>query len=133
EFIGRLPVIATLNDLDEATLIDILSNPKNALVKQYSRLFEMENVGLEFTPEALQEIAKKALERKTGARGLRSIMESILLDPMFDMPGSTDIEKVVVSGDVVKGKEKPQYVKGPKKTAIEGGKKDETKVESAIA
>ncbi|MGE3769981.1 MAG: ATP-dependent Clp protease ATP-binding subunit ClpX [Bdellovibrionales bacterium] len=133
EFVGRLPVIATLNDLDEAALIDILSTPKNALVKQYQRLFEMENVGLEFTEDALSAIAKKALERKTGARGLRSIMEGILLDPMFDMPGSTDIQKVVINGDVVEGKAKPQYVHGPKKV-VEGGKKEEpAKIESQIA
>jgi ATP-dependent Clp protease ATP-binding subunit ClpX len=133
EFIGRLPVIATLNDLDESALIDILTRPKNALVKQYQRLFEMEQVELEFNDDALKAIAKKALERKTGARGLRSIMEIILLDPMFDMPGSTDVEKVIINGDVVAGKAKPDYVKGPKKV-IEGGKKDgEAKIESAIA
>jgi ATP-dependent Clp protease ATP-binding subunit ClpX len=133
EFVGRLPVIATLNDLDEEALIDILSQPKNALVKQYQRLFDMESVKLEFTEDSLKAIAKKALERKTGARGLRSIMENILLDPMFDMPGTTDIEKVVITGDVVEAKAKPEYVRGPKR-AIEGGKKDEpAKTESAIA
>lgn len=128
EFIGRLPVLATLNDLDESALIDILSNPKNALVKQYQRLFDMENVKLEFTEDALLEIAKKALERKTGARGLRSIMEAILLDPMFDMPGRTDVEKVVITGEVVKGKAKPDYVLGTPSTTKEKKEKDKDKV-----
>ena len=86
EFVGRLPVIATLEDLDEVALIEILTKPKNALVKQYQRLFEMENVKLSFTDGALEGIASKAVERKTGARGLRSIMENILLDTMFDLP-----------------------------------------------
>lgn len=122
EFIGRLPVLATLNDLDEETLIDILTNPKNALVKQYQRLFEMENVKLEFTDDAMMAIAKKALERKTGARGLRSILEAILLDPMFDMPGRTDVEKVVISGDVVNGKAKPLYVIGSPEAVKEKAK-----------
>ncbi|HIJ38708.1 MAG TPA: ATP-dependent Clp protease ATP-binding subunit ClpX, partial [Rhodospirillaceae bacterium] len=87
EFVGRLPVIATLNDLDEAALVDILTKPKNALVKQYQRLFEMEDVRLAFSEDALKTISQKAILRKTGARGLRSIMESILLDTMFDLPG----------------------------------------------
>src|SRR5690606_29170469 len=86
EFVGRLPVIATLEDLDETALVRILTEPKNALVKQYQRLFDMENVELTFSDEALQLIARKAIERKTGARGLRSIMESILLDTMYDLP-----------------------------------------------
>ena len=88
EFIGRLPVIATLEDLDEAALIQILTMPKNALVKQYQRLFEMEDVRLTITQEALKAIARKAIDRKTGARGLRSIMEAILLDTMFELPGA---------------------------------------------
>ena len=140
EFVGRLPVIASLDDLDEATLVNILSEPKNALVKQYQRLFDMENVKLEFTDEALLEIAKKALERKTGARGLRSIMEGILLDPMYDMPGRTDVEKVVITGEVVKDKlKKPEYVMlDPKKVAeAEKAKAKEaeakTKAEAASA
>ena len=87
EFIGRLPVIATLEDLDEAALMQILTVPKNALVKQYQRLFEMEDVRLTITQDALKAIARKAIERKTGARGLRSIMEAILLDTMFELPG----------------------------------------------
>src|SRR3546814_15654669 len=86
EFVGRLPVIATLEDLDVAALVKILVEPKNALVKQYAKLFDMENVELSFTDDALTAIAKKAIERKTGARGLRSILEAILLDTMFDQP-----------------------------------------------
>ncbi|WP_420404887.1 ATP-dependent Clp protease ATP-binding subunit ClpX [Nisaea sp.] len=101
EFVGRLPVVATLEDLDNEALVDILTKPKNALVKQYQRLFEMENVNLEFRDEALQAIAQKAIERKTGARGLRSIMEGILLDPMFDLPGMEDVEEIIINGEVV--------------------------------
>ncbi|MCY3875498.1 MAG: ATP-dependent Clp protease ATP-binding subunit ClpX [Rhodobacteraceae bacterium] len=101
EFIGRLPVIATLSDLDEDSLVAILTEPKNALVKQYQRLFELEDVVLKFTPEALKAIASRAIERKTGARGLRSIMEDILLDTMFDLPGFEDLEEVVVNEDTV--------------------------------
>ena len=110
EFIGRLPVVATLEDLDESALVDILSKPKNALVKQYQRLFEMEDVRLDFHEDALRSIAKKALQRKTGARGLRSIMESILLDPMFDLPGLSDVERIVIGKDVVDVGSKPLYV-----------------------
>ena len=97
EFVGRLPVLATLEDLDEAALMQILTEPKNALVKQYQRLFEMENVELTIHPDALSAIAKTAIERKTGARGLRSIMEAILLDTMFDLPGLDGVEEVVIS------------------------------------
>jgi ATP-dependent Clp protease ATP-binding subunit ClpX len=107
EFIGRLPVIATLEDLDEPALIKILTEPKNALVKQYARLFEMEGVKLDFTVDALSAIAKRAIERKTGARGLRSIMEGILLDTMFDLPGLEGVEEVQVDKDVVSGTKQP--------------------------
>jgi ATP-dependent Clp protease ATP-binding subunit ClpX len=110
EFIGRLPVVATLEDLDESALMDILSKPKNALVKQYQRLFEMEDVRLDFHEDALRAIARKALQRKTGARGLRSIMEGILLDPMFDLPGLSDVERIVIGKDVVDVGSKPLYV-----------------------
>ena len=110
EFVGRLPVVATLSDLDEAALIEILTKPKNALVKQYQRLFEMEDVHLDFSEDALKTIANKAIQRKTGARGLRSIMESILLDPMFDLPGLAGVESIVVNGEVVEGRAKPLYV-----------------------
>ncbi len=110
EFVGRLPVIATLEDLDEAALIQILTAPKNALIKQYQRLFEMEGVKLTFPEEALRSIAKRAIERKTGARGLRSIMELILLDTMFDLPTMDGVEEVVISKEVVDGVAKPLLI-----------------------
>ncbi|MCW2236684.1 ATP-dependent Clp protease ATP-binding subunit ClpX [Azospirillum canadense] len=110
EFVGRLPVVATLADLDEGALVEILTRPKNALVKQYQRLFEMEDVRLEFSEDALKNIAHKAIQRKTGARGLRSIMESILLDPMFDLPGLAGVESILVNKEVVEGRAKPLYV-----------------------
>ncbi|MCA0450927.1 MAG: ATP-dependent Clp protease ATP-binding subunit ClpX [Proteobacteria bacterium] len=112
EFIGRLPVVATLSDLSEDALIDILQKPKNALVKQYQRLFEMEGIKLTFAEDALRAISRKAIQRKTGARGLRSIMEGILLDTMFDLPGMTGIEEVVINGEVVEGRAKPLQVHG---------------------
>ncbi|MGC9419270.1 MAG: ATP-dependent Clp protease ATP-binding subunit ClpX [Rhodovulum sp.] len=101
EFVGRLPVIATLQDLDEDALVSILTEPKNALVKQYQRLFELEDVKLTFTDDALKAIARRAIARKTGARGLRSIMEDILLDTMFDLPGMESVEEVVVNEEAV--------------------------------
>jgi ATP-dependent Clp protease ATP-binding subunit ClpX len=107
EFVGRLPVIATLEDLDVAALVKILVEPKNALVKQYGKLFDMENVELSFTDDALTAIARKAIERKTGARGLRSILESILLDTMFDLPSMEGVGEVVVDKDVVAGTKEP--------------------------
>ena len=110
EFIGRLPVIATLDDLDEEALVKILSDPKNALVKQYQRLFEMEDVKLTFAEEALRGVARKAIERKTGARGLRSILEQILLDTMFDLPSLDGVEEVVISKDVIEGEAKPLLI-----------------------
>ena len=110
EFVGRLPVIATLHDLDEEALVTILCEPKNALVKQYHKLFELEDVELTFTADALTAIAKKAIKRKTGARGLRSIVEAILLDTMFDLPGMDDVTEVVVDGDVVEGRKEPVRV-----------------------
>lgn len=110
EFIGRLPVISTLEDLDEAHLIQILTQPKNALTKQYTRLFQMEGVDLEFTSDALKAIASKALARKSGARGLRSIMEHILLDTMYELPSLTNVAKVVVTDAVVQGKAKPELI-----------------------
>ena len=110
EFIGRLPVLATLEDLDADALIQILSEPKNALVKQYQRLFEMEDVELSFHEDALREIARRAIIRKTGARGLRSIMEKILLDTMFDLPALEGVREVVISEEVVRGSARPLYI-----------------------
>src|SRR6188474_1958496 len=110
EFVGRLPVIATLNDLDVEALVQILSEPKNALVKQYQKLFELEDVALTFTDDALEAIAKKAIKRKTGARGLRSIVEAILLDTMFDLPSMNGVTEVVVDKDVVDGRKEPVRV-----------------------
>jgi ATP-dependent Clp protease ATP-binding subunit ClpX len=110
EFVGRLPVVATLEDLDEAALKRILTEPKNALVKQYQRLFEMESVDLTLPDEALGAISKKAMERKTGARGLRSIMEGILLDTMFDLPSLEGVQEVVISKQVVEGTARPLYI-----------------------
>ena len=110
EFIGRLPVLATLEDLDEAALVTILTEPKNALVKQYKRLFEMENVDLTFTDDALTAVAKKAITRKTGARGLRSILEGILLETMFELPTFEGVEEVVVNAEVIEGKAQPLLI-----------------------
>ena len=110
EFVGRLPVIATLEDLDAQALMQILTEPKNALVKQYQRLFEMEDVKLTIKDDALRAIAKRASERKTGARGVRSIMEGILLDPMFDLPGMAGVEESVISKEVVAGEAKPLLI-----------------------
>ena len=110
EFVGRLPVVATLEDLDEASLKLILTQPKNALVKQYQRLFEMEGVDLTVAEEALGAIAKRAIDRKTGARGLRSIIEAILLDTMFDLPSLDGVDKVLISQQVVEGSAGPLYI-----------------------
>ena len=115
EFVGRLPVVATLEDLDEAALKKILTEPKNALVKQYQRLFEMENTSLTFQDEALNVVAKKAIERKTGARGLRSILEGMLLDTMFDLPSMDGVDEIVIDKDVVDGRKDPVRVFAKKK------------------
>ncbi|WEJ31349.1 ATP-dependent Clp protease ATP-binding subunit ClpX [Devosia sp. SD17-2] len=116
EFIGRLPVLATLEDLDIPALIEILTAPKNALVRQYQRLFQMEEVELTFHEDALKAIAEKAIERKTGARGLRSIMEAILLDTMYDLPSLEGVEEVVISEEVVKGRDvRPLYIYSERK------------------
>ncbi len=120
EFVGRLPVIATLEDLDEDALVTILTKPKNALVKQYQRLFELEDTKLTFTEDALLAIARKAIARKTGARGLRSIMEDILLDTMFDLPGMNEVEEVVVNEEAVNSSDaKPLMIYA--ETAKKGG------------
>ena len=110
EFVGRLPVIATLDDLNKEALVEILTKPKNALVKQYQKLFSFENVKLEFTHDALSSIAKKALDKNTGARGLRTILENILLDTMFNLPGVEGVYEIVVNADVVQKKIKPLYI-----------------------
>ena len=110
EFVGRLPVIATLEDLDTEALVKILQEPKNALVKQYQKLFDMEDVKLTYTEDALVATAKKAIERKTGARGLRSIMENILLDTMFDLPSMDGVDEVMIDKDVVEGRKDPVRV-----------------------
>ena len=116
EFVGRLPVVATLEELDEDALVQILTEPKNALTKQYARLFEMEDCELEFREDALLAIARKAMERKTGARGLRTIMEKVLLDTMYDLPSMDDVSKVVIDESVINGENEPYII-------FEGGDK----------
>ncbi len=110
EFVGRLPVVATLEELDDEALVRILTEPKNALTKQYIRLFEMEDAEIEFRPNALTAVAKKAMERKTGARGLRTILENVLLDTMYDLPSTEGVSKVVVDEAVIKGDAKPYLI-----------------------
>jgi len=119
EFIGRLPVIATLGDLSEGALIEILTRPKNALAKQYQRMFEMEGVRLRFQEEALHSISRRAIQRKTGARGLRSIMEGILLETMFELPTLNGVQEVVITADVVDGRSRPLYTYSDKGQARE--------------
>ena len=119
EFVGRLPVLATLEDLDESALIQILTEPKNALVKQYQRLFEMEDVKLGFSEGALECIAEKAVARKTGARGLRSIMENILLDTMYELPGVDGVEEIVINREVVEDAGNPLYIYSERKDEVE--------------
>jgi ATP-dependent Clp protease ATP-binding subunit ClpX len=115
EFIGRLPLVATLTELDEEALVRILLEPKNALAKQYKKLFELENVQLRFADGALEAVAKQAIERKTGARGLRAILEKVMLDIMFDLPSEPDIKEVVVSEDTIGKGESPLVVYHSKK------------------
>jgi len=110
EFVGRLPVVATLEELTKDDLVRILIEPKNALIKQYKKLFEMENVEIEFVGAALKAVAEKALERKAGARGLRSILETVLLDTMYDLPSLTDVSKIVIDDNVINGKKPPVLV-----------------------
>ncbi len=110
EFVGRLPILATLEDLDESALVEILTTPKNALIKQYGRLFEMEDVKLTFSEDALSSIAQKGIKRKTGARGLRSILESILLETMYELPGLEGVEEIAINGEVVEGRAQPLYI-----------------------
>jgi ATP-dependent Clp protease ATP-binding subunit ClpX len=110
EFIGRLPLIASVNKLDQAALVQILTEPRNALIKQYQKLFELDGVELEFTADAVEAIADKAMERGTGARGLRAIIEEVLLNVMYDVPSREDIGKVVVTGEVVSDNVNPTLV-----------------------
>ncbi len=119
EFIGRVPVLATLEDLDEDALVQILTEPKNALVKQYQRLFEMEDVQLTFSDDSLIGIARRAVDRKTGARGLRSIMEGILLETMFELPGLKGVEEIVISPEVIEGSARPLRIYSERKEDIE--------------
>ncbi len=107
EFIGRLPVVATLEELDEEALVQILTEPRNALTKQYAKLFEMEGVEVDFREDALRAVAKKAMERKTGARGLRSILENVLMDTMFSIPSEKNVAKVVIDESVIRGDSAP--------------------------
>ena len=111
EFTGRVPVIATLDDLDEPALIKVLTEPKNALVSQYTSLFNMDNVKLTLTKEALLEVAKLAIKRKTGARGLRAIMEEILMEWMYELPDQKDVTEIIIDEKVVAGKAKPKLIK----------------------
>jgi ATP-dependent Clp protease ATP-binding subunit ClpX len=127
EFIGRLPVNAMLMELDERALIQILTEPKNALTKQYQKLFDIEGIKLEFEEEALKEVARQALERRTGARGLRAILEQTMLDVMYDIPGNDKVCKVVVTKDSILGKTTPTVVEGPREV-----KKEEPQVKKKI-
>lgn len=119
EFVGRLPVIATLDDLDEKSMVEILTTPKNALIKQYQNLFEMEDTRLSFSKGSLESIAKKAITRKTGARGLRSILEAILLDTMFELPGLEGVEEVVINREVAEERAKPLYIYAERRGDVE--------------
>ena len=110
EFIGRLPIIATLKDLKKKDLIEILTKPKNALIKQYQKMFQLDDVKLTFTEDSLGSIADKAIRRETGARGLRSILENILIDTMFNLPAMENVEEVIINGDVVNNKTKPLVI-----------------------
>ncbi len=119
EFIGRMPIVATLRDLDEKSLIRILNEPKNSLTKQYKRLFELENVKLTFKENAISEISKKAIKKKTGARGLRSILEAILLKTMYELPNLEDVSEVIIDESVVKGRSEPKLVRSKNKKSTE--------------
>src|SRR5690606_28154503 len=113
--------VATLSDLDESALMDILTKPKNALVKQYQRLFEMEDVKLAFSEDALKAVSRKAIARKTGARGLRSIMESILLETMFELPSLQGVEEVIINAEVVEGRARPLYAYAERREDVGAG------------
>jgi len=127
EFIGRVPVIVTLNSLDEEALIQILTEPKNALIKQYKKLFEMDDVIIEFEQEALNLIAKKAIERETGARGLRAILEELMTDVMYEIPSTKDVEKCIITKETVEFNKKPELIINPNKQPIKKPKKKKAK------
>jgi len=133
EFVGRLPIIVTLDPLDRAALVKILTEPKNALVKQYQKLFELDDTLLEFEPDALEAIADKALARNTGARGLRAIIEEIMLDVMYDIPSANNVEKCIVTKDTVEEKSEPTLIINENRKPLKktGGKKSRVKKESA--
>jgi len=135
ELVGRLPVVATLQELDEATLVRILVEPKNSLIKQFQKLFEMEEVELEIKPEALSAVARSALKRRTGARGLRSIVEQALLDTMYELPSLKDISKVIVNEDVITERKSPELIKGDSASGEAGQSADaaERPLKSAAA
>ena len=120
EFVGRLPVIATLTELSEDALVQILTEPKNSLVKQYARLFDMEGVELEFREDALRAVAIKAMTRKTGARGLRSILESVLLDTMYEIPSMEGVTKVVIDATVIAGESEPLLIYSQQDQRVDG-------------
>ena len=130
EFVGRLPIVATLDLLDEGALVKILTEPKNALIKQYQKLFELDGVSLEFEQEALRMIAQKAIERKTGARGLRSILEGIMLNVMYDIPSRDDVEKCIVTKDTVLNSADPILILTDGQKVKKASKKQKEKKES---
>jgi ATP-dependent Clp protease ATP-binding subunit ClpX len=127
EFVGRVPVVVTLNSLDEEALIKILLEPKNSIVKQYTKLFEIDGVQLEFEEKALEAIAKKTIERETGARGLRAILEEVMLEVMYDIPSRKDVEKCIITEDTIKNSSKPTLVFGEKNTKKKGKKSTKKK------
>lgn len=133
EFIGRLPVTAMLEELDEAALVSILTEPKNAVVKQYQKLFDFDGIDLEFTPDAIIEVARTALHRKTGARGLRAILEQVMLDVMYDLPGNEKVAKCIVTKEAITGEGKPILEEGERKKRMEtkAGAKSAKKIENA--
>ena len=133
EFIGRLPIVATLHQLDENALVEILTKPKNALVKQYQKLFEYDDVLVEFKEGSLEAVAKRAIERKTGARGLRAILEEIMLDVMYDIPSSNNIEKVIISADCILNGAKPEIVYNENRVPLRKPKKVTHKQDQRLA
>jgi ATP-dependent Clp protease ATP-binding subunit ClpX len=133
EFIGRLPVTAMLEELDEAALVSILTEPKNAVVKQYQKLFDFDGIDLEFTPDAIREVAQTALKRKTGARGLRAILEQVMLDVMYDLPANEKVAKCIITREAITGEGKPILEEGDRKKRVEAksGAKTAKKIENA--